>query len=144
MSIVYNTRNIVYCNSKNFLRINYFKVINNFRTFKSWFVFKVTCSKALGNFDFYTKSLFSLKFFTTFGTFLLKRVNLNSNIRNGKNINSVLVFLVLFSEVSFSACTLQSLFILLQILKLLLYYFWKYDRYLYFSRFFIVNDRWII
>ena len=103
MSIVYNTRNIVYCNSKNFLRINYFKVINNFRTFKSLFVFKDACSKALGNFEFYTKSLFPLTFFTTFSMFLLKRVNLNSNIRNGKKYKQCLSFLsTFFGSIFFS------------------------------------------
>ena len=103
MSIVYNTRNIVYCNSKNFLRINYFKVINNFRTFKSLLVFKDACSKALGNFEFYTKSLFPLTFFTTFSMFLLKRVNLNSNIRNGKKYKQCLSFLsTFFGSIFFS------------------------------------------
>ena len=56
MSIVYNAPNTVYYNSNSFLQTNYSKVFNNFCSFKQLYVFKGTCLKTLGNFNFYAKS----------------------------------------------------------------------------------------
>ena len=83
-SIVYSTPNTVYYNNNSFLQTNYSKVFNNFCLFKPLYIFKRTCLKVLGNFNFYTKLLFLWTFFTTFGMFLIKLVNLNLNNRSGK------------------------------------------------------------
>ena len=96
MSIVYSLPNTVYYNNNNFLQTNYSKVFDNFCLFKPLYIFKRTCLKALGNFNFDTKSLFLLTFFTTFGMFLIKLVNLNLNNRSGKKKKLVAVFSVLF------------------------------------------------
>ena len=83
-SIEYNAPNTVYYNSNSFLQTNYSKVFNNFCLFKPLYIVKRTCLKALGNFNFYTKSLILLTFFTIFGMFLIKLVNVNLNNRSGR------------------------------------------------------------
>ena len=122
-SIVYNAPNTVYYNSNSFLQSNCSKVFNNFFLFKPLYIFKRTCLKALGNFNFYIKSLFRLTFFTTFGMFLIKMVNLNLNDRSGKKEAVSLLFQYSFRDnqhlLSIAACILQSFIILLPICKLL-------------------------
>ena len=83
-SIVYSAPNTLYYNNNSFLLTNHSKDFNNFCLFKPLYIFKRTCLKALGNFNFYTKSSFLLTFFTIFGMFLIKLVNLNLNNRSGK------------------------------------------------------------
>ena len=96
-SIVYGTPNILYYNDNSFLQTNYSKYFNNFCLFKPLYIFKCTCFKALGNFNFYSKSSFLLTFFTIFSMFLIKLVNLNVNNRSGKKKRDcVVVFSVPF------------------------------------------------
>ena len=60
-----------------------------------FYVFNSNCFKGLGNFEFYTKSLFPLKFSIIFCMLLIERLNLNLNYRSDKKRNSVVVSLVL-------------------------------------------------
>ena len=51
-SIVYSAPNTVYYNNNSFLQTNYFKVFNNYCLSKPLYIFKCTCLKTLGNFNF--------------------------------------------------------------------------------------------
>ena len=72
---LYITHLILDLLSNSFLQTNYSKVFNNFCSFKQFYVFKRTCFKTHGNFNFYTKLVFplTLTFFTTIGMFLKKK-----------------------------------------------------------------------
>ena len=99
-SIVYNAPDTVYYNSNSFLQTNYSKVFNNLYLFKPLYIFKRTCLKVLGNFNFYTKSLFLLMFFTTFDMSLIKMVNLDLNNRSGKKKKLCCGFLSTFPRIT--------------------------------------------
>ena len=99
MSIAYNAPNIVYSNSNNFLQINYSSFFVNLCSFKSLYVFNKFVSLSFdGNWQFRVSRqiTISLIFFTSFGMFLIKSVNLNSNNTYGKR-RCVAIFSVLFS-----------------------------------------------
>ena len=99
MSIAYNAPNIVYSNSNNFLQINYSSFFVNLCSFKPLYVLNKFVSLSFdGNWQFRVSRqiTISLIFFTSFGMFLIKSVNLNSNNRYGKR-RCVVIFSVLFS-----------------------------------------------
>ena len=111
------------------------------------YAFKHTRLKALGNFKFYTKLLFPLTFFTTFGMFLKQKVNLNLNNRSGKKEKLCRRFISTLFGIANIYSQLQHVYYKAYSFcyKLLNYWFYIFENMdLYFSRFFIINDRWII